>query len=51
MKKKKYIREGGMCQFFDQWSENGKINYRKLSHAIFRQENIEDNRSVTPDSK
>ena len=41
MKKKKYIREGGICQFFDQWSENGKINHQKLSRAIFHPETIE----------
>ena len=41
MKKKKYIREGGICQFFDQWSENGKINHQKLSRAIFHSETIE----------
>lgn len=41
MKKKKYIREGGICQFFDQWSENGTIDYQKLNRAIFHPETIE----------
>lgn len=40
MKKKKYIREGGICQFWDNWAENGSINHQKLSHAIFHPETI-----------
>ncbi len=31
---KKYRRKGGMCQFFDNWSEHGEIDYQNLSAAI-----------------
>jgi len=34
MKKKKYIREGGICQFWDTWAKNGTINYQELGEAI-----------------
>lgn len=35
LKKKKYIREGGICQFFDQWSfGRGNIDYQKLGESI-----------------
>ena len=40
-KKKKYIREGGICQFWDQWSNGGYIDYQKLMSAIFHPESIE----------
>lgn len=40
-KKKKYIREGGICQFWDEWAENGEIDYQKLGWAIFHPESIE----------
>ena len=40
-KKKKYIREGGICQFWDNWAENGTIDYQKLGWAIFHPESIE----------
>lgn len=33
-KKKKYIREGGICQFFDTWAKNGTINYQELGEAM-----------------
>lgn len=49
-KKKKYIREGGICQFFDQWSENGKINHQKLSRAIFHPETIEQHTERSEES-
>lgn len=41
MSKKKYIRKGGICQFWDEWAENGEIDYQKLGDAIFRPESIE----------
>jgi hypothetical protein len=41
MTKKKYIREGGICQFWDNWAENGTIDYQKLGWAIFHPESIE----------
>ncbi len=34
MKKKKYIREGGICQFWDNWAEDGQIDYQNLMNAI-----------------
>ena len=40
-KKKKYIREGGICQFWDNWAENGEIDYQKLGWSIFHPESIE----------
>ena len=40
-KKKKYIREGGICQFWDNWAEDGDIDYQKLGWAIFHPESIE----------
>lgn len=33
-KKKRYIREGGICQFWDNWAEGGKIDYQNLMDAI-----------------
>ncbi len=41
-KRKKYIREGGICQFFDQWSDDGvHINYDRLWNAMHHPENIQ----------
>lgn len=41
-KKKRYIREGGICQFFDNWSDDGvHINYDKLWNAMHHPENIQ----------
>ena len=34
MKKKRYIREGGICQFWDNWAEDGQIDYQNLMNAI-----------------
>lgn len=34
MRKKKYIREGGICQFWDNWAEDGQIDYQNLMNAI-----------------
>lgn len=35
MKKKHYIREGGICKFWDDWVGNdGLIDYQELSKAI-----------------
>lgn len=50
MKKKKYIREGGICQFWDNWAENGSINYQKLSRAIFHPETIEQHTERSEES-
>ena len=50
MKKKKYIREGGICQFWDNWAENGNINYQKLSRAIFHPEIIEQHTERSEES-
>lgn len=50
MKKKKYIREGGICQFWDNWAENGSINYQKLSRAIFHSETIEQHTERSEES-
>ena len=45
MKKKRYIREGGICQFWDNWAEDGQIDYQNLMNAIngrpFREINSE----------
>lgn len=49
MKKKKYIREGGICQFFDEWSDDGvHINYNRLWNAMHNPENkqTEEKRST-----
>ena len=41
-KKKRYIREDGICQFFDNWSDDGvHVNYQKLHAAMFHPETIE----------
>lgn len=41
-KKKRYIRKGGICQFFDNWSDDGvHVNYQKLHDAMFHPETIE----------
>ena len=50
MKKKKYIREGGICQFWDNWAENGSINHQKLSRAIFHPETIEQHTERSEES-
>jgi hypothetical protein len=50
MKKKKYIREGGICQFWDNWAENGSINHQKLSRAIFHPETIEQHKEHSEES-
>lgn len=51
MKKKKYIREGGICQFFDQWSDDGvHVNYQKLHDAIFHPETIEQHTERSEES-
>ena len=34
MKRKRYIREGGICQFWDDWSNGGFIDYQKLINTI-----------------
>ena len=47
MKKKKYIREGGICQFWDNWAENGQIDYQNLMNAI----NGRPYREVNPEKR
>ena len=43
MKKKKYIREGGICQFFDQWSKGrGYIDYQEIIRATIDEKNKRD---------
>jgi hypothetical protein len=47
MKKKKYIREGGICQFWDNWAEDGQIDYQNLMNAI----NGRPYREVNPEKR
>lgn len=37
MRRKHYIREGGICQFWDDWAgDKGYIDYQELSKAIWK---------------
>lgn len=50
-KKKKYIREGGICQFFDQWSDDGvHVNYDRLWKAMHHPENIQTDEKRSTES-
>ena len=33
-KRKHYVREGGICKFWDDWSNGGFVDYQKLMNAV-----------------
>ena len=33
-RRKHYIKEGGICKFWDDWSNGGFIDYQKLINTI-----------------
>lgn len=39
--KKKYIREGGICRFWDIWAKGGQIDMQKLGDYIMNPPPIE----------